>query len=32
MENGVDDEEARAERMDGWIIWEDKRDMAREPD
>jgi hypothetical protein len=23
MDNGEDEEEARAARMDGWIIWED---------
>jgi hypothetical protein len=29
MENGKDEEETRAERMDGWIIWEHR---DREPD
>jgi hypothetical protein len=29
MENGEDDEEVRAAGRDGWIIWEDKADMAR---
>jgi hypothetical protein len=28
MDNGEDEE---AVRLDGWIIWEDKGDMAREP-
>jgi hypothetical protein len=32
MENGEDEEETRATRMDGWIIWNVKEDMAREPD
>jgi hypothetical protein len=32
MDNGEDEEEARAARMDGWIIWEDTGDIAREPD
>jgi hypothetical protein len=32
MDEGKDEEEARAARMDGWIIWEDKGEMAREPD
>jgi hypothetical protein len=32
MDNGEDEEEAWAARMDGWIIWEDKGDMSREPD
>jgi hypothetical protein len=32
METGVDDEEAWAERMDGWIVWEDGRVSVREPD
>jgi len=24
MANGVDENEARAERMDGWIVWEEE--------
>jgi hypothetical protein len=32
MENGKDDEEVRAAVRNGWIIWEDKVDVAREPD
>jgi hypothetical protein len=29
LENGADEEETRAERMDGWIVWEHR---DREPD
>jgi hypothetical protein len=32
MGNGEDEEETRAARMDGWIIWENKENMVREPD
>jgi hypothetical protein len=28
MENGVDEEEARAERMDGWVVWADGGERA----
>jgi hypothetical protein len=31
MENGAE-EEARAEKMGGWIVWEEGGGMAREPD
>jgi hypothetical protein len=29
MDNGADFEEARTEKMDGWIIWEDEGDSGR---
>jgi hypothetical protein len=32
MDNGEDVEETRAAKMDGSVIWEDKGEMAREPD
>jgi hypothetical protein len=32
MDNREDEEETWAARMDGWIIRENKEDMAREPD
>jgi hypothetical protein len=32
MDDGEDEEETRAAKMDGWIIWENKEDMVREPD
>jgi hypothetical protein len=31
MENRVDEEETRAAKMDGWIIWDVKEGMARKP-
>jgi hypothetical protein len=32
MDDGKGEEEARAVRRGGWIIWEDRGEMAREPD
>jgi hypothetical protein len=32
MDNGEDEGEVWAARLDGWIVWEDGGDMAREPD
>jgi hypothetical protein len=32
MENGKNKEETQAVSMDGWISWDVKEGMAREPD